>query len=235
MNSPAETENYQDQYYYQQDSQSQYQDFYYVENQQYQDAPVPTQPQQIYQYGAYQDYSNNASQDQNSQYSQEPVYADNNGCYYDAYGNYKTEADLAYSNANSYGYYNTAQQSVGYDYSRFYDYGYNYNQEPTTSNTYSFSESNSNSGNNAPRPNSGVVSAQGNQSPIDQAMAQAQKESTPKETTSFHPSPVMSQRIVEGNGVFQVPTEGGFQNFGNAMTTQSLHVMPVNEGYFAQF
>lgn len=235
MNFPAETENYQDQYYYQQDSQSQYQDFYYVDIQQYQDATVPTQPQQMYQHGAYQNYSNNASQNQNSQYGQESLYADNNGCYYDVYGNYKTDADVAYSNANSYGYYNTAQQSIGYDYSRCFDYGYNYDQEPTSSHKWSFSENNSNSGNNAPGPNSGVVSAQGNQSPIDQARDQAQKECTPKQTYSIQPSPVMSKRIFDANRYLQVPTKGGFHNFGNAMGTQSLHVLPVNEGYFAQF
>lgn len=237
MNTPAKTENYQDQYYYQQDSQSQYQDFYYVDNQQYQDATLPTQPQQMYQFGAYQNYSNNGSQNQNSQYGQQPIYADNNGCYYDAYGNYRTEADVGYSNANSYGYYETAPQSVGYDYSRSYDYGYNYNQEPTSCHTWTFSENNSNSGNNVPRPNSGVASAQGTQSPVDQGFAQAQKEGTPKGgATSILASPVKSKRIVEGNRACQVPTGSGFESFDNVMGTQSLHVVQVNQDYYpAQF
>jgi len=104
VNVQVGNENYQQQYYAAKDPQAQYQDYYYVDDKQPKDASYPT--------------SYNAP---GTQYGQEVVYVDDNGCYYDYSGYYQSEQ--GHSEVN-YGYHQS--YDTGYDaaYNTVYDPAY---------------------------------------------------------------------------------------------------------------
>ena len=149
VNVPVATENYPQNFYPQQGAQAQvqhqYQDYYYVDNTQYQDAAYPP---------------NYTVDPQSPAYGEEVVYVDENGCYYDYdhNGYYQTQVgypqahDTAYNTGydtayNAYNAYNTGYDgayNTGYDvaYNTGYDGAYNAGYQQKYPQAYGYANAN---------------------------------------------------------------------------------------------